>query len=415
MVGMFLENDLPASPPPALRFYFTDSSEGGIQTDFKTLAPQIGQVFYIGDGLTGTGIGSIQDFLVPATATHLYFGYISSCNPTDIDPSCYSNHLGSLLAVFQIEDYNLDWVETQPSAPPSARCCAGMAYDAATQSTVLFGGGNGGVRPIVTYADTWIWTDKWIQQLPSASPPPRQGAGMAYDPSTGTVVLFGGGTSNDTALNDTWTWDGVTWTQQFPPVSPPARELDTQDMAYDAASGTVVLFGGPNDAGGVLGDTWQWNGKAKTWTQRFPASSPSARKTTLAFDGARGSIVLFGGDNGAGDFYEDTWTWNGGNWTQQFPASAPSARTLHMMAYDPNLGEVVLFGGTAGPPAGLNDTWTWDGSTWTQRLVATSPGGRWSAAFDLDPASKGLMLFGGELTGDPFTNQTWLFTFAPVR
>ena len=29
-------------------------------------------------------------------------------------------------------------------------------------------------------------------------------------------------------------------------------------MAYDAATGTVVLFGGGAPNGGVFGDTWTW-------------------------------------------------------------------------------------------------------------------------------------------------------------
>ena len=64
---------------------------------------------------------------------------------------------------------------------------------------------------------------------------------MAYDPATGTVVLFGG-TGHGALLGDTWTWNGTTWTQQTPATSPPARE--SASMAYDAATGTVVLFGG---------------------------------------------------------------------------------------------------------------------------------------------------------------------------
>ncbi len=74
---------------------------------------------------------------------------------------------------------------------------------------------------------------------------------MAYDAATGTVVLFGG---NDLfgALADTWTWDGTTWTQRHPATSPSART--SASMAYDAATGTVVLFGGGH---GILG-TWTW-------------------------------------------------------------------------------------------------------------------------------------------------------------
>lgn len=102
MVGMFLENSLPSSPPPAFRFYLTDNSMGGIPTDFRSLSPLIGQVFFIGDGLTGTGTGAIQIFRVPPTATHLYLGFIGSCNPSDLSPSCYSDNGGTLAAVFHL-------------------------------------------------------------------------------------------------------------------------------------------------------------------------------------------------------------------------------------------------------------------------------------------------------------------------
>ena len=43
---------------------------------------------------------------------------------------------------------------------------------------------------------------------------------------------------------DTWTYNGVTWTKQSPSTSPPARS--NAAMAYDPASGNVVLFGGAN-------------------------------------------------------------------------------------------------------------------------------------------------------------------------
>ena len=42
---------------------------------------------------------------------------------------------------------------------------------------------------------------------------------MAYDAAAGTVVLFGGANFH---LFDTWTWNGTTWTEQHPaPARPP--------------------------------------------------------------------------------------------------------------------------------------------------------------------------------------------------
>ncbi|MGA2742360.1 MAG: kelch repeat-containing protein [Bryobacteraceae bacterium] len=314
------------------------------------------------------------------------------------------------------QSYYLTWVNPQPSASPAARLCMGMAYDGATHSTVLFGGGNGTGTPYLTYGDTWIWRDGlWSQSFPATSPSPRQGPGMAYDAATGTVVLFGGVDTSGTNLNDTWTWDGVTWTQQFPAISPPGRQFDTQGMTYDAATQTVIFFGGLESNDDVLGDTWTWDGPAKTWTQQFPTSSPSSRRTTIAYDAVNKTVVLFGGDirngdNGLGIYLNDTWTWDGVDWTQQFPVASPSARGTASMTYDASLRQVLLFGGSAlyATEQGLNDTWTWDGNNWTERNPVARPPARWAAGMDFNATGKSVLLVGGEGNNDVFLNDTWL-------
>ena len=106
-------------------------------------------------------------------------------------------------------------------------------------------------------------TPTWTQLDPATSPSARSGAAMAYDASTGQLVLFGGSTSSSSLVNDTWTWNGATWTQLTPATSPSARYGAA--MAYDASTGQLVLFGGGN-ASGVLADTWTWNGT--TWTEQ---------------------------------------------------------------------------------------------------------------------------------------------------
>ncbi len=77
---------------------------------------------------------------------------------------------------------------------------------------------------------------------------------MAYDPATGNVVLFGG---NDDAArsSDTWTWNGTTWTQQSPATSPPpaVRRVDGLRPGHRH----VVLFGGQGNTT-MLDDTWTW-------------------------------------------------------------------------------------------------------------------------------------------------------------
>jgi hypothetical protein len=192
---------------------------------------------------------------------------------------------------------------------------------------------------------------------PSSSPPclhPRT-TSMAYDATTQTVVLFGGNNSAG-VLGDTWTWNGLTktWTQQNPAASPSARSAG---MAYDAATQTVVLFGGTGSGGVVLTDTWNWNGT--TWTQVFPATAPSPRAgEAMTYDARLGAVVLFGGaaNNIWEDSLNDTRIWNGTNWTEIYPATVPPNRYDFGMDYDPVNKAVFMFGGYSSGPA-RGDTW----------------------------------------------------------
>jgi hypothetical protein len=227
----------------------------------------------------------------------------------------------------------------------------------------------------------------------AASPLPGTGPGMAYDAADGLVVLFGG------SAGRTWTWDGSGWTRRTPAHSPPpSGSYCRSGLAYVAADGQVVLFGGS------AGETWTWDGT--DWTKRTPAHSPSPRQDMgMASDAARGEVVLFGGYNGTQGILGSTWTWDGTDWTRRTPVHAPRPRYLPGMAYDTARGEVVLFGGEASDSNALflGDTWTWDGTDWTKRTPAHSPKGRQGAGMADDAAHGKVVLFGGRHFGDTWT------------
>src|SRR5713226_8235393 len=134
--------------------------------------------------------------------------------------------------------------------------------------------------------------------------------------SRSLIALFLGVTSTCFA-------QAPTWTQSCSPARPPARYAHT--MAYDSAHGQVVLFGGAAIGGTPqYGDTWVWDGT--TWAQRFPSTNPSARSSmAMAYDAAHGQVVMFGGV-ASGAFVSETWVWDGNNWTQKFPATNPPPR-----------------------------------------------------------------------------------------
>lgn len=116
-------------------------------------------------------------------------------------------------------------------------------------------------------------------------------------------------------------------------------------------------------------------------TAGTPGDPPAREYAAMAFDAAHGQVVMFGGDTTDNGFalLGDTWTWDGSSWSQQHPAHSPSARTRAAMAFDAAHGAVVLTGGsgpTANSPSGaLDDTWTWDGSDWRQLQTAHPAGG----------------------------------------
>lgn len=70
LAGVFLGLNEPTDPPPVA----LDFSVIGV--NFTTLSPQIGQVFFIGNGLTETG--GVQEFIVPTNATRLFLGLADS-------------------------------------------------------------------------------------------------------------------------------------------------------------------------------------------------------------------------------------------------------------------------------------------------------------------------------------------------
>jgi len=271
---------------------------------------------------------------------------------------------------------------------PSSRHNA-MAYDAARERTVLFSG-----------TETWEWDGTiWMQQTPLVSPPARSNHAMVYDAARERVVLFGGaGSGWYNYLTGTWEWDGTTWVKRTPPTSPGGRMYHA--MVYDTARQRVVLFGGYTGAfSGTrsLNDTWEWDGT--TWVQQTPEVSPVTRfEHAMAYDEARGRTVLFGGSHSGHGDQGDTWEWDGTTWVQQTPAIFPTSRYDHEMAYDAARERVVLFGGQGG---GSQDTWEWNGAIWVRQTPSTSPSGSNSFTMAYHAASERIMLFG------QYSNGTW--------
>jgi hypothetical protein len=135
----------------------------------------------------------------------------------------------------------------------------------------------------------------------------------------------------------------------------------------------------------------------------------------MAYDPATGKVVLFGGNSGT-NFLNDTWSFDGTNWTLLNPASSPSPRSNMESVFDDITGNVVLFGGqycpgpfySCGPLTYYNETWVWDGSTWSQPTLTIAPSGRRDLQMDFDGGAGSVVVFGG-YDGNAMVNDTWQY------
>jgi hypothetical protein len=102
--------------------------------------------------------------------------------------------------------------------------------------------------------NTWTWDGvNWTEQSPAQQPPLLYNAAAAFDPRFKAVVAFGGG-SGAVDQNGTWGWTGTNWLRGHPGNPPPPREFP--GMANGRVIGHIVIFGGVSNAT-FFGDTWE--------------------------------------------------------------------------------------------------------------------------------------------------------------
>lgn len=268
---------------------------------------------------------------------------------------------------------------------------------------------------------TWTYhAGNWTELSIAGSPPNRGFAALAYDPTDGYVLLFGGESysPSNTAreyLNDTWSYVNGTWTNLTSTVGPSPSPRGYALMTWDAADGYAVLVGGYGYSGNIS-STWTYVRGA--WSS-ISTSASIQPEGALAYDAADGYVVYFGGASTVnGALNNDTWKFLNGTWTNltALVTGAPSARANPAMGYDPNYGAVLLFGGigqfTGSYWQYLNDTWTYRALKWTLLSSASGPAPREEAQLVFDASDNVSVLFGGlNFSSSQTFSDTW--SFAP--
>ena len=232
---------------------------------------------------------------------------------------------------------------------PRPRSDAVLAYDPARDVLVLYGGRAGRE----SLRDTWELTKGvWVRR--DTLGPTLEAHGVAaYDASAGGILMFAG-LGDDTPTRRTWLWDGVRWTTRAeePTGQFPNAMFGGTRMRSARLMTTRRL--GPGRHNPVLYD-WHHGWSSLVTTGDLPVFSPQAPSALMA-----NGILLYAGFEA--DRSVSTWTLDGTVW-RKHTGESPSRRKGARMAFDVARGVVVMLGGDDGERL-LGDTWEWDGRAW---------------------------------------------------
>jgi hypothetical protein len=231
---------------------------------------------------------------------------------------------------------------------------------------------------------------------------------MAYDSRSHRVLLYSGVASSDGRReyrSNLWAWDGTAWTE-LATDGPPGRTDGY--LAFDPARGVLVLHGGRRFGATrgdltILADTWEWNGSA--WRLVDSLTPGTRMHGGMAYDAARRTTVLFGGFAEKEDsIRNDTWEWNGRSWIRQ--ADGPARRWVNGLVSSPGgtLLHAALRDGydrSAGTAPG--ELWRWTAGTWAR----TDSAPRLDPQSPVVPQENGLLFYAGWMLNQPALTWVW--------
>ncbi len=232
---------------------------------------------------------------------------------------------------------------------------------------------------------------------------------------TQTLWLTGGKDANDQALNDTWSFDGTAWTEHkksttsFSARSGHAMAVLTNKNAQGVETQTLWLTGGKDAKNKALNDTWSFDGT--TWTEHkksttsFSARSghamavlttKKAQKDKKTPSAETQTLWLSGGQDANDKALNDTWSFDGTTWKQHSSSTSFSARKNHRLAVYEN--KLMLIGGEGDTKRDKDtkykDVWSFDGTKWRDyHIVQNSFGTRLGSKTARISAGPGLYIY----------------------
>lgn len=270
------------------------------------------------------------------------------------------------------------WAAVTGTAPPTARERHALAWDAANNVLVLFGG-QSGVFPMFTHHDQlYLYapaTNAWTQIAKvGAWPAGRKDAAMVWVPHLGKLLMYGGNTGSGTTnrLADLWllTVDAPAATASWALLSPGGVAAPAQSsgcVAYDPVGRRLILYGGETQDGNDVNTTYQYLLDTNAWQLDAPTGTtpPGESFAECAWDPVIGRVVLYGGQSASGAPIGGTHTYDptAKRW-DAIPLATGSAsagnRSDGGAVYSAALGGMFFFGGRSATVTYMNESWVVD-------------------------------------------------------
>ena len=193
------------------------------------------------------------------------------------------------------------WSQLASAIAPSPRHGHALACDEfEVPRIVLFGG-----RTAQGCSDeTWIHANGlWTPIVTAHRPPAREGHILFQVLATREFIVQGGRNERG-ILHDQWAFDGIDWRPV--PAPAPGRSGHAHELVMNSRRRELV-FGGVEQ--GVLGDTLEHT-VGGNWLPHAALSAPPAREEAAIFSAfsSNGDVALiFGGRDQAGNALGDTW------------------------------------------------------------------------------------------------------------
>jgi hypothetical protein len=361
----------------------------------------------------------------------IFGGIISGVTLTDSWVLTFANGIGGTPA------WSL--IPTQGTAPSLAYHSA--VYDSKLDNMYVFAGtSSAGKLTTNDHAFTLSGANgistkgfKWFL----GGPPVRYSQSSFYDSVTGGLFVFAGAHSGTLLFNDYWEASNVlgssnlTWTQLLPKGAKPSSRFGHTGL-YDSASNRLMVFGGStsttcfNDYHVLQNANTQ--GGAMTWVLVAPTGTTPAVRTRQAsvYDASTNTLIVFGGFNCKGTYYNDVWILSNANdltatpsWTQLATlGTKPSVRENSSAVYDSSTNSLIIYGGDkGGTPSG--DIWilsnangTGGSPAWTQMNPSNNgPGVRSGHTATYDAANNLMTIYAG-FNGTSILSDAWVLSGA---